>query len=197
MIRRHSLVWLRETAGDGGPQDAAAAWREAGNPFIVCRTRPGEELSLGFCLPGTAGNPPRRWPYAAQVGDIVHAARPPLLLEIIDRLPGAWRERVECFAGEFAIRLVGSRMWDALLGGGYVRPESDLDVVVDVASSAEGNAAVDALASLEASLPCRVDGEISLESVGEIAWREWNRDEVLVKSLDGVRLEKGFGRVAP
>ncbi len=84
-------------------------------------------------------------------------------------------------------------MWDVLLGGGYARPESDLDVVVDVADTAEADAAVEALTQLQASLPCRLDGEISLFRVGEIHWREWLRDEVMVKSVDGVRLVSRAG----
>lgn len=188
MIRRHSLVWLRDLPPESLSHDVAGAWREAGNPFIVCRRRPDEDLSLGFCLPGSAGGAPLRMGCSARLGEVVETARPPLLREVARKLPGEWSERIECFIEGFQVRLVGSRMWDILLGGGYVRPESDIDVIVDVADSAEADAAVEALRQLEVSLPCRLDGEISLAGVGEIHWREWTMDEVMVKSVEGIRL---------
>ena len=180
MIRRHSLVWLSEAPE--GPE-TAAAWQEAGNPFIVCRTRPEETLSLGFCLPSASGAP-ARVAARSNLSHIVETSRPPLLGEVAAKLsmpvPPALLKPLE----GATIRLIGSRMWEAITGTRYTTGTSDLDLVVDL--SAPGVA--DEVCSLLAHIDCpvRIDAELSFAGKGEVHWKEWGRDPLLVKSLHAV-----------
>lgn len=182
MIRRHSLVWLSE-APDG--PETAAAWQESGNPFIVCRTRIGETLSVGFCLPSPSGAP-IRVAARSSLNQIVETSRPPALSEVAGKLsmpvPPTLLEPRE----GITIRLIGSHMWEAITGTRYTTGASDLDLVVDLAAPR----AADEVYSLLAHIDClvRIDAELSFAGKGEVHWREWGRNPLLVKSLHEVSL---------
>jgi triphosphoribosyl-dephospho-CoA synthase len=183
-------VWLAAPPVAGAFQQAAEAWHKAGHPFVVCRTRPGEEISLGFCLPPrTVGGPPQRIAASARHADVRDTSRPPELAEwAITHLPAIGAESA-ALARCGRVGLIGSRMWEAITGLRYTRPESDLDMVVDVPHGEVG-AVASALQALASAAPVRVDAELSLEGFGEMHWEEWlsQSPEVLVKSLHGVRL---------
>ena len=181
MIRRHSLAWLREIPA--GVPESAAAWQEAGNPFVVCRTRPGEELSLGFCLPGDTV---RRIPVAASRSDVSEFSRPPAAREVAAHLPPDISEKLSGIPGGCVVRLIGSRMWQAITGVCYVRPESDVDFVIDLGGVSDVATAASWVSSLESG--ARVDAELSLPGIGEIHANEWGSESLLVKSLGGIRV---------
>jgi len=175
VIRRHSLVWLQSGFSLGFPD--ADAWRDGGNPFIVCRTRPGESLSLGYCVPATDGKKPHRLAVAASASQIAKITRPPVW-EQTAQTPG------------FTVRLIGSRMWEKLTGNPYGRPDSDVDLVVDLDSPTAAEVAVEFLVHASAESPVAIDAELSFPNIGEIHWREWHSasPQVLVKSVETARL---------
>ena len=193
MILRHSLVWLR-SAPQSSEQEAelAAVWQEAGNPFIVCRTRPGEELSLGFCLPRDSVHAvPRRIAVSSNESEIEFGSRPPEIREIADKLvvDPELVEALRSYSGAGKIRIFGSHLWEVILGVGYTKPESDLDLVIDLPDIAEADAACEFLAKLPATT--RLDAELSVPEWGEIHWKEWQsgRATLLVKSRSGVTVQ--------
>ncbi len=191
MIRRHSLVWLKRTPA----ADAAAAWFAAGHPFIVARTRPGEELSLGYCRPPSGpGHPPSRHALAAALGDLRTTERPPLLGDVTSALGLPALPPVSA-----EIRLIGSRLWQVLTGEPYGRPGSDLDLVVDLPNGSASDSAVAELTRLQTLLVPRLDAELSFPGHGEVHWQEWRSGvpRVLVKSLQGVALRDRAELLAP
>ncbi len=172
-LPRHSLVWLANPPGAA----PARLWWENDRPFVVCRRREGEELSLGFCLPDPRGGRPIPHPVAARFRDLGMIARPPLLSEAAVCFPSL------ASLTEPAARLTGSAMWEYLTRLPFTRPSSDYDIVWE-GDPGEGMAF---FRSAEARV--KVDGEISLRGLGEVAWRELagTSPMVLLKS-ESVRL---------
>jgi phosphoribosyl-dephospho-CoA transferase len=200
-LRRHTLVWLSQAPGAGTGDDLrrAADWQAARRPFVVTRRRDdGHGIGLGFCTtdPLHPELRPRRVAAHADPGHVAERARPPLLAEIA-RCPAA-RPHAEAFArlGEAAAgagletRIYGSWMWQALTGERHVHDSSDLDVLIDVADADAAARAAAFLERAETELPFRIDGELSIEGLGEVHWREVRQDkaDVLLKSIDALRL---------
>lgn len=201
MIRRHSLVWLKSPPLALESLSLTEAWFEAGNPFIVCRTRSREELSLGFCLPrspGVTGSPDR---YAAhgKLADITIISRPPSVSEAL-RLSASGTTGSQCeipWAGwpqapeGCALRIIGSSMWELLTGVKYRTETSDIDLVLDVADAGGIDKGAAYLEQLFAQSPGKLDAEISIPNRGEVHAKEWLSlaDPVLVKSLASVQLQ--------
>jgi phosphoribosyl-dephospho-CoA transferase len=191
VIRRHSLVWLRNPPATPESHEATA-WHQDGRPFIVCRTRPGEQLSLGFCLPqppGQSGSPIRIAAHS-DVANIERFARPLDLHDEAARraIPVRMLNQLLAPPDGCSVRLIGSRMWEAITGDRYTSDTSDLDLVIDLSTPAAADPACDFLQSIES--PCRLDAEVSFPDVGEVHWKEWqsDADPVLVKSLHAVAL---------
>jgi len=193
VIRRHSLVWLSRPPVSASWQEVACAWQEAGNPFVACRTRDSEELSLGFCLPpADNSHPPVRIGVASYEADVTAISRPPDFFESAPRLQIAvpLTGCLDPLRRFFDVRVLGSRMWQALTGVRYVREESDLDLVLDWRGSGDLEEISSTLTEASAHSGIRLDAEISVPALGEIHWSEWFSESpsVLVKSCDAVRL---------
>ncbi len=161
---------------------------------MVCRTRTGETLSLGFCLPSCDGgkHTPRRLGASATIEDIAKISRPPDLRDIGEKVglaPREW-ETLQKPPQGCTVRLIGSRLWALLTGGCYVRSTSDLDVVVDLIDVAAADAGAGFLASANLRLSVSVDGELSFPGTGEVHWKEWlsESQHLLLKSVDRVAL---------
>lgn len=192
-LRRHTLVWLSHAPRPELPADASLVdeWHAGGNPFIVCRRRCGsDDISLGFCL-ATTGRRPRRIAVRASYDRIVRTGRPPALAEFTALEPATFvRFSAAAAEAQLDIRVFGSWMWQVLTGSRHVKASSDLDVLIDVATSAEAGRAVTFLELESANCPRKLDGELSIPGLGEVQWREYLKNEpvLLVKSIDGVRM---------
>jgi len=170
----------------------AVAWHEAGQPFIVCRKRPGERLSLGFCLPkplGQSGSPIRIAAHSDEA-NVIRVDRPPALCsEAAQRAipPDVLNQLLSPPIG-CIVRLIGSRMWEAITKTSYTNASSDLDLVIDLATSDAADPACEFLESFMS--PIRLDAELSFPGRKEVHWKEWKSaaDPLLVKSLDAVAL---------
>jgi len=190
VIRRHSLVWLRQppVARDS----PAAAWQQAGRPFMVCRTRPNERLSLGFCLPqpeGKSGSP-ARIAFRSDGSDIERHSRPPAIHEAAAQgmIPPDILNQLLAAPGNCTVRLIGSRLWETITGTCYTSETSDLDLVIDLETPANADAVCAFLAAIDS--PIRLDAELSFPGLGEVHWKEWHSatDPLLVKSVHSVGL---------
>jgi phosphoribosyl-dephospho-CoA transferase len=204
-LRRHALVWLSQAPqaddglDDGSDGALAEKWHALDRPFVICRRR-GErdELSLGFCVVHEKFPEirPRRVGARTLAAHVVRTARPPTLAEVarcgpaLDHAASFRQLTDEAARAGLDLRVYGSWMWQALTGEGHVRPTSDLDLVLDVAGPREAVEAAAFLARQEATLPFKLDGELSFAGRGEVQWREFllSAPEVLVKAVDSVRM---------
>ena len=196
MYSRHDLVWLTPAGWDAALATAHPAltlWREHDWPAVVRRQEPGvgsDSVCLGMPLPLSFGARQR----LALVVDTKHVARtrPPLpLADALSAAPPQWLAALVALQRAVDLRVFGSLAMQSLTGMAYLRPVSDIDLLLTPASTTELDAGVALLEQHAALLP--LDGEILFARGEAVAWKEWlaaRRDgaRVLVKSLHGVRL---------
>ena len=93
-------------------------------------------------------------------------------------------------------RVYGSFGWQLLTGLSYVRPQSDIDLLMTVRSAYEADLLTTALGECGIASP-RLDGEICFPDGSATAWREWEQwrskasSRILVKRHDRAVLEAG------
>lgn len=178
---RHGWVRLGEgwAASLRSPLTAAelaevADWCAAGRPLVIARGRPGDgagELRLGLATPD------KRRIGLHVAADAVTARLDPLpLAEAVGSAPEAWRPMlVELGRRVLAIGVTpavyGSLAWQHLTGLGYVRPESDIDLLFAPRDRWQLDGLLDLLAAVGDCSP-RLDGEILLPDGAAVAWRE-------------------------
>jgi phosphoribosyl-dephospho-CoA transferase len=203
MFSRHELVWLTTQGWDvaraGAPEEqhpALLAWRNGNWPAVVRRHEsglPDDVVCLGLPLPLSRGVRQR----LALVTPLNHVARRCPALPIGDTLgaaPRQWRATLAALQRDFAaldLRVYGSLAMASLTGQSYLRPQSDIDLLLRPASTGELHVGLALLAHYAALLP--LDGEIVFPSDEAVSWKEWlaaQRDgaRVLVKSRGAVRL---------
>jgi phosphoribosyl-dephospho-CoA transferase len=198
--RRHDLVWLDpeaparfELSTDDRP--LVADWLQAERPLVAGRREPGDtRLRMGFTVPGLGAR--RRVGVLAPLDTLVRHAPPPLLAELIEAAPISWRTTLIDLATDMAaaghtIRAYGSLVNQHLSGQPCLRPDSDLDVLVDCANRAQAIDALHVLARFSDGHP-RIDGELRMAGWA-VAWRELagalgTKRSVLTKSDIAVRL---------
>jgi phosphoribosyl-dephospho-CoA transferase len=187
---RHTFVRLRENWADDPPmqldavhRDAVLAWQARDFPFVVARRRPTNPLDvirlglplpdktrIGFCVGRTA---------------IRMTQPPPRLAEAREVAPQAWSsviDEVLDLAHGIDVRVYGSLAWQFVTGLDYVRPTSDLDLLLasnDWDSVARLSYRLQPLNGLP-----RLDGEVTLADGSGVAWREIanNAERLLVKT---------------
>lgn len=214
-MRRHDRVYLRPGAGHGFPgamvspaiRAAVAAWIADGRPLVAARQAEDcPELLLGLSLPLAMAR--------QRVALLVHAddiadVRPPLGLGDCLGGQGASEqsilltlERTLQQAG-IGLGVFGSLAWEVLSGEAYRHPESDIDVICDIANRVQLETALAALTEAAEALPCRLDGELRLPGGDAVAWRELattygdRRRSVLVKGEHRVALKSLTDLLAP
>lgn len=203
MTSRHDLVWLTR-AGWGAALEQAPQqdtilrdWFEHDWPAVVRRHEPGlgdDVVCLGMPLPLAEGVRQR----LALVADAGHVARrsPPLTIaDALASAPSRWLAPLLALQRDFTgldLRVYGSLAMEAITGLPYLRPASDIDLLLRVATKDALRAGVALLERHALLLP--LDGEIVFPAGDAVAWKEWvaaRRDgaRVLVKSLHTVRLD--------
>ncbi|WP_085317187.1 malonate decarboxylase holo-[acyl-carrier-protein] synthase [Derxia lacustris] len=179
--RRHDLVWLRTdgpAAAVAAPadRDALQAWIAEGRPVVVSRQMPGAHpaagVAAGFTLPGTGAR--RRVALAFPPESVQWHAEPPRPRELVDAAPAGWRaalKRLDAEAEALGLRVgvCGSLVNQHFTGEPCLRPDSDIDLVVDCADAAALRRALDWLPVAARMLP--LDGELRLGDWA-VAWRE-------------------------
>ncbi len=193
---RHAFVLLKETPSSGGLPAEAEAWRRSGRPFVVASAHgddPANTVRLGLATPDK-----RRIGFRVPGREIGAVLGAPGLAEARDHAPAGWLpamaevERVAAAAG-IVVRVFGSLAWTCRAGIAFLRPGSDLDLLLAPSlADAEGlQGAVDALLAIDAGGP-RLDGELVLPGGGAVNFREWagRPGEILVKAHGGARLAR-------
>jgi len=208
-MRRHDLFhllpagWaaLLDLPWDVEAQACLRHWRDHDLPLVVSRqacVAAPDAIALG--LPAPACWSRRRLALQLPAAQLGRAARLPGLDAVVALLDPAERPAghrlADALAGASAsVRVAGSYGWQRLTGLDYLRPGSDLDLLVEVADAASARAAADLLSAWDGrgagpGTGTRLDGELIFPSGGAVAWREWSAaEQVLVKRLGGVALE--------
>ena len=181
LVRLTTAAWERVLAGSHLPESSACLehWAAQGLPLVVGRQRDdGDPRWIDVGLPAPLRWGRQRLPLRLCADDIAGIDRFPALDRVADLpLSRAVRAAVRALcaalaARRTAARVYGSYGWQLLTGLDYLRPQSDLDLLLDAGNAA----AVDALAAELARFPFdapRLDGEIVFADGRAVAWREW------------------------
>jgi phosphoribosyl-dephospho-CoA transferase len=198
-LPRHQMVWVEPSAwpivlAQHEPLDADPLinmWAGNGWPLVV-RSRGCDEaahlLALGIPLPPSHGK--KRCAFRVDADLVIRTEGPPLVALATAVAPPSWRDSISSITRlDAGTRCFGSLGWEYLTGLSYLTPESDLDLLWDVASEAEADQLARDIARIDNQSPMRIDGEFVALS-GGIQWREWhsNVPAVMAKTLVGPRL---------
>lgn len=199
--RRHDWVWLaqgwqRHLGSKLSPEHGArvAAWVAACHPFVVaghasCDSE--QDVRLGLSAPDKT----RLGIHIAR-GAIMRSSPAPTLDDVAASIPAAWQGSLRAAHGMareagLAVRVYGSLAWSHWSGLPFVRPGSDVDLLLQISRSVRLPDLYDFLGHL-AGLPStpRLDGEIILPGGLAVAWREvaGRPDDILVKGGGAPRL---------
>lgn len=220
--RRHRLVWLnaqgwagvqaglqaQDTGVTPAPiaRDCVATWAERRWPLVVTRQRSAQQWAQGTLCVGLPA--PTRWQRLRLGLTVAHAD-----IAGFDEFPAAettarllgrstrphWNRLFQALAqAGHQPRVYGSYGWQALTGQNHVRPGSDLDLLLSVASPEAADHAA-ALLAAQAALDMgpRLDGELMFANGAALPWREWlawRRGQVrsvIVKTSTSVCLADG------
>jgi len=181
LVRLTTAAWERVLAGSHGSESSACLehWARAGLPLVVGRQPAGGDpraIDVGLPAPLRWGR--QRLPLRLCADDIAGVDRFPALDRVADLpLPCGLGAAVRALcaalaARSMAARVYGSYGWQLLTGLDYLRPQSDLDLLLDAGSAAAADALAAELARFPFDAP-RLDGEIVFADGRAVAWREW------------------------
>ena len=217
-LRRHQLVRLSAAgwaqalaqvandAADDAARDCLGHWAAHALPLVLARQEedpagPCDRLWLGLPTPLCWGRQRLRLQIARDqvlsfdelptAADISPLLAPPL--------QASWRALCDGLAGlGLQPRVFGSHAWQHLTGLAYLRPSSDLDLLLPVDAALQADAAAAWLEAADFAGP-RLDGELVFADGSAVAWREWLNwrarrcAQILVKRLDALALVDGAG----
>ena len=165
-LRRQQLVRL---SGDGwarvlaAPRDAGAracldVWAARGLPLVITRQPPSGDDRVATGLPAPARFGRRRLALAIELRDVLFFDEFPQAEATTRLLPRtlapAWRALLASLAAvDCAPRVYGGYGWQALTRLAYVHADSDLDLLLPVASAAQADQVARVLARADGSLP--------------------------------------------
>ncbi len=206
LLKRHTLVWLREP----GWRDAIAAlapplrqvplrWQARDWPAVVRRQdadASADQVCLGIALPPDANGVKLRVPLRVAAAEVRELRAPLDIGAVVTHALPAWRAALvelqyKAMAQALDLRVYGSLALQALTGLDYLRASSDIDVLFTPGNRFQLERGVRLLTEYAQRLP--LDGEIQFPA-GAVAWKEWHRAadnpaaRVLLKRRDDVIL---------
>jgi phosphoribosyl-dephospho-CoA transferase len=211
LVRLRPAGWAKLPAQVPASNQAALAcvdwWQQQNLPLVIVRqvgliaADGAAALALGLPTPSCWGRQRLRFEVdVAEVLEVVdfpaaEAVSPLLATELRAGWTGLCRQLA---SASVAARVYGSFGWQQLSGCVYLRPQSDLDLLLPVAAPPVADIACALLLAADATsgLP-RLDGELMFADGSAVAWREWAAwragasAQILVKRLHGVSLESG------
>jgi phosphoribosyl-dephospho-CoA transferase len=179
--QRHDIVrlapgWLDHARTFVPPAFAGeiVAWAAGGGGFVVGSATADDapdDLRLGLATPDK-----RRLGCRVGLAAVADVTPPLLLADATGAAPAAWRVTIarvleRTAAHGATVRVYGSLGWQARTGLAYLRPESDLDLLLACPDAPALTALGRALAAITDGP--RLDGEAVLPDGGAVAWREW------------------------
>lgn len=203
MFARHSLVWLTApgwlAARAAAPAHAPALerWQRANWPLVARRRDPGAgagDACLGLALPpDPASGAKVRIALRLPAAGVARSAPPLSLKAALATLPEPWRGQLSLFKEAslgLDFRVYGSAALQALTGLDYLRPTSDIDLLLYPLTEQQLRSGLALLLRFD-TLP--LDGEVVFPNGEAVAWKEWaaagpGHARVLVKGDEAVRL---------
>ncbi len=215
LVRLRPAAWAKLQAQVAASNQAALAcmdwWAQQNLPLVIVRqdAAPVAEvvaagaalLALGLPTPSCWGR--QRLRFEVDVADVLELVDFPAAAAVTELLPverrAGWTLLCSQLTGAaVAARVYGSFGWQQLSGCVYLRPQSDLDLLLPVASPQVADAACALLLAADATFGApRLDGELIFADGSAVAWREWAAwrsgaaAQILVKRLHDVALESG------
>ena len=209
LLRLRPAGWAKlhtqALAFDPAAQACVAWWAGKNLPLVIPRQDgapvAAAVLALGLPTPSCWGR--QRLRFEVDAADVLELLDFPAAAAVTELLPverrAGWTGLCEQLAGAtVAARVYGSFGWQRLSGCAYVRPQSDLDLLLPVASPQVADAACALLLADDASFGApRLDGELMFADGSAVAWREWAAwragasAQILVKRVHEVSLEAG------
>lgn len=205
MFARHKLVWLTPdgwaAAAASAPvqQHAAIArWCDQDWPLIVRRREPDtapDHVCLGLALPPDPfSGEKQRIALCVPAGGVARSSPALPIKQVLAALPAPQAGALAALAAEavgLTLQVYGSVALQAVTGLPYVRPTSDIDLLLHPASDQQLLSGLALLEKYAKQLP--LDGEIVFPRGQAVAWKEWAastsyEERVLVKDIDAVRL---------
>ena len=226
-LRRHQLVglsqagWRQVLAQDwrADQRDCLQHWADHGLPLVLARQDLAQQdpldrwgsrcrmdlLALG--LPAPSHWYRQRLSLQLSLSAVQYFDELPSAAEVAPLLPATQRAAWLGLCRDLRRlgllpQVFGSFGWQQLTGLSYLRPGSDIDLLLPVDSPAQADAAAAVLVASGIEQP-RLDGELVFADGSAVAWREWqawrkspsrpggDAQRILVKRLDGVTLEAG------
>ncbi|WP_434621086.1 malonate decarboxylase holo-[acyl-carrier-protein] synthase [Azospirillum sp. B2RO_4] len=182
---------LRSSLGEA-EREEVADWCRAGRPLVIARGRSEDgagELRLGLATPDK-----RRIGLHVAAEAVAESWGPLPLAEAVETAPEAWRPMLaELVRRALAVgvgpAVYGSLAWQHRTGLGYVRPDSDVDLLFAPRDRRQLDGLLDLLRAFGDGSP-RLDGEILMPDGAAVAWRELagRPDRLLVKGPAEVEL---------
>lgn len=202
-LRRHHWAWLRPEAlaacTDLDPADRPflESWVGSGRPLVVARRTEPHRLRLGVT---TSGPGVRRRIGLSVPFEAVLRSMPPLTLAAVEpHAPESWKpalRRLQILARQqgLDIRVYGSLALQYFSCAPCIRPESDLDLLLELGEDRSPQPLLAALQALQAECPVpRIDGEVR-RGEWAVPWRELARSDaagwLLAKSDSAVALRR-------
>jgi phosphoribosyl-dephospho-CoA transferase len=211
LLRLRPAGWARlhaqALAFDPAAQACVAWWAGQNLPLVIPRqdgpvvAGAAAVWALGLPTPSCWGR--QRLRFEVDAAAVLEVLDFPAAAAVTELLPlerrAGWTLLCEQLASEsVAARVYGSFGWQQLSGCVYLRPQSDLDLLLPVAVPPVADAACALLLAADASFGApRLDGELMFADGSAVAWREWAAwragasAQILVKRLHGVSLESG------
>jgi phosphoribosyl-dephospho-CoA transferase len=205
LLRRHGLVRLTaagwrqaiEQHDDDLVRQSLAHWSKQDLPAVVTTQGrggvDGAAVALGVATPPAWGL--RRIPLRVartelrrDIGDFPAWDACADALPLPDQARAALESALAMLGG--AARVYGSFGWQQLTGLAYVRPGSDLDLLLEPVDALHADRLCAALSAADIAGP-RLDGELCFNDGSAVAWREWGAwragraASIVVKRLDG------------
>ncbi|RMX06616.1 malonate decarboxylase holo-[acyl-carrier-protein] synthase [Corticibacter populi] len=215
-LQRHRLAWLTQAAWantlaatpwDEPAQACLSHWHRQRLPLVVARqpevgraaAAGPQRIHLGLAMPQQWGR--GRLSIAVEPAGIRACGDFPTMAAVADLMPPACRQAWQALTAALRregceARVYGSFGWQWLSKLAYVRPTSDVDVLLPVRDAEQADRVVACLSAWpgEAQGMPRLDGELAGPDHGAVPWREWQRwrngqaQAMLVKRIDGVQL---------
>lgn len=194
---RHAFVRLTSApAVDpcGGTGREVAAWYEAGHGFVVASARPGD--AAGSVRLGLATPDKRRIGFVVPSDAIASITPAPGLAEARSHAPNAWAPTIDrlldlCSKARLHARVFGSLAWTTTSGIDFLRPGSDLDLLLSPCG-AETASLAEVVAQLLATTGegPHLDGELVLSDGSAVHLREFaaRPADILLKAHGGAKL---------
>ncbi|MDE2622965.1 MAG: triphosphoribosyl-dephospho-CoA synthase MdcB [Betaproteobacteria bacterium] len=183
-LRRHHWAWLHPAALahctdlDPADREFLENWVGNGRPLVVARRAESHRLRLGLTRPGTGA---RRRIGVTVAPEAVLRSMPPLSLAAVEpHAPQSWKpalQRLQVLAAEqgLDIRVYGSLALQYFSPWPCVRPDSDLDLLLELDQVRPPQPLLEALQALQADCPApRIDGEVR-RGEWAVPWRELAR----------------------